>query len=81
MKSLWLNEEYMRQLTIGSDNALSPGRRQGIIWTFAGTLLIGPLGTNVSEILIEIYPFIPSRKCVSKGRLENGGHFVSASVF
>ena len=39
---------------IGSDNGLSPGRRQAIIWTNAGILLIGPLGTNSSEILIEI---------------------------
>ena len=38
---------------IGSDNGLSPGRRQAIIWTNAGILLIGPLGTN-NEILIEI---------------------------
>ena len=43
--------------TIGSDNGLSPGRRQAIIWTNAGILLIGPLGTNVSEILIGIKPF------------------------
>ena len=42
-------------LTInGSDNGLSPGRRQAIIWTIAGMLLIGPLGTNFSEILIKI---------------------------
>ena len=39
---------------IGSDNGLPPGRRQAIIWTNAGLLLIGPLGTNFSEILIEI---------------------------
>ena len=39
---------------IGSDNGLSPGRRQAIIWTNAGMLLIGPLGTNFSEILIGI---------------------------
>ena len=31
---------------IASDNGLSPGRRQAIIWTNAGILLIGPLGTN-----------------------------------
>ena len=31
---------------IGSDNGLSPGRRQAIIWTNAGILLIGLLGTN-----------------------------------
>ena len=43
--------------SIGSDNGLSPGRRQAIIWTNAGLLLIGPLGTNFSEILIEIQTF------------------------
>ena len=42
---------------IGSDNGLSPGRRQAIIWTNAGILLIGPLGTNFSEDLIEILTF------------------------
>ena len=42
---------------IGSDNGLSPGRRQAIIWTTAGILLIGPLGTNFSENLIEIKMF------------------------
>ena len=34
-----------------------PGRRQAIIWTNAGILLIGHLGTNFSEILIEIHIF------------------------
>ena len=33
------------------------GRRQAIIWTNAGILLIGPLGTNSSEILIGIRTF------------------------
>ena len=48
----------VRKLTIiGSDNGLSPGRRQAIIWTDAGLLLIGTLGTNSSEILVEIYIF------------------------
>ena len=42
---------------IGSDNGLSPGRRQAIIWTNAVILLIEPLGTNFSEILIEIQIF------------------------
>ena len=37
---------------IGSDNGLSPGRRQAIIWTNAGILLFRPLGTNFNEILI-----------------------------
>ena len=39
---------------IGSDNGLAPGRRQTIIWTNDGILLIGPLGTIFSEILIGI---------------------------
>ena len=39
---------------IGSDNGLSPGRRQAIIWTNAGILLIGPIRTNFNEIFIEI---------------------------
>ena len=43
--------------SIASDNGLSPGRRQAIIWNNAGILLIGPLGTNVSEILIAIQTF------------------------
>ena len=42
---------------IGSDNGLSPGQRQVIIWTNAGIMLIGALGTNLSEILMEIYTF------------------------
>ena len=42
---------------IASDNGLSPGRRQAIIWTNAGILLIGPLGTKFNEILIEIHTF------------------------
>ena len=42
---------------IGSDNGLAPDRRQAIIWTISGLLLIGPLGTNFSEILIEILTF------------------------
>ena len=46
-----------RLTTIGSDNGLSPGQHQAIIWTNAGILLIGALGTNVSEILIKICTF------------------------
>ena len=42
---------------IGPDNGLSPGGRQAIIWTNAGILLIGPWGTNFSEILIGIQTF------------------------
>ena len=42
---------------IVTDNGLSPDRRRAIIWTNDGILLIGPLGTNFSEILIEINTF------------------------
>ena len=43
--------------TIGWDNGLPPDRRQAIIWTNAGFLLIGPLGTQFSETLSEILTF------------------------
>ena len=43
---------------IGSDNGLSPDRRQAITWTNAKLLLIGPLGTNFGEILIKILTFL-----------------------
>ena len=42
---------------IGSDNGLSPGRRQAIIRINAEILLIGPWGTNFSEMLIGIHTF------------------------
>ena len=43
--------------SIASDNGLTPGRRQAIIWNDAEIFLIGPLGTNFSEILIELQTF------------------------
>ena len=49
---------FVRNLIIiGSDYGLSPGRRQAIIWTNAGLLLIGPWETNFKEILIDIHTF------------------------
>ena len=42
---------------IGSGNGLLPGWCQAIIWTNAGILLIGPPGTNFSEIFINIHTF------------------------
>ena len=42
---------------IGPDSGLLPGRPQNIIWTNVGMVLIGPLGTNFGEIVIEIYTF------------------------
>ena len=45
----------------------------------AGIVPIGPLGTNVSEILMAIEA-CSFKKCICKCGLENGGHFVSASL-
>ena len=52
----WVTHICVSELPIiGSDNGLSPGRRQAIIWTNAGILLIRTLGINFSEILSEIH--------------------------
>ena len=62
---------------IGSDNGLSPGRRQTVIWTNAGILLFVTLGTNFTETWsTSIFIQEMHWKC----HLENGGHFVSASM-
>ena len=65
--------------SIISDNGLLPGRCLAIIWTNAGILLIGHLGTNFSENLIGIQTF-SLKKCPWKCRLLNGVHFVSTSM-
>ena len=52
----WMTHICINKLTsIGS--GLTPGWHRAIIWTNAGILLIGPLGTNFSEILIKIHTF------------------------
>ena len=70
----WVTHICVSKLTIiGSDNGLSPEQRQAIIWINARILLIGPLGKNFSEILIEIQTFplkkirmkMSSAKCCS----------------
>ena len=70
----WVTHICVGKLTIiGSDNGLWPEQRQAIIWTNAGILLIGPLGTNFSEVLIQSQTFslkkmhlkMPSAKCCS----------------
>ena len=65
---------------IGSDNGLSPGRRQAIIWINTGILLIGPFGTNLTKILILVYTF-SFKKMQSKCRQQNGGHFGSDLMY
>ena len=42
---------------IGSENGLSPSRRQAIMWTNAGLLSIGPLLTYFNEVLIKTQQF------------------------
>ena len=65
-KDWWLHLTHWGQVThicvsklaiISSDNGLLPGQRETIIWTNAGILLIGPLGTNFIDIWIEIQIF------------------------
>ena len=48
---------FSKLTIIGSDNGLPPERRQAIIWTNAGVLLIRTLGINSGEILSEIHMF------------------------
>ena len=62
--------EVSELIIIGSDNGLSRGRRQAIIWSNAGILSIGTLGTNFSEIFIEIltFSFKNMRLKVSSGK-------------
>ena len=73
---------------MGSDDGLSPSRRKAIIWNIVGILLVGPIETGFTEILINIdngsdngilcheCNFV--KKSIWKSRLENAGHFVSA---
>ena len=78
---------------IGSDNGLSPGRRQAIIWTSAGMLL----GTNFSEIWIGIKTFfieektfenvicemlsISSRPQCEEGNVNSYGYYFAVCTF
>ena len=51
---------------IGSNNGLSPGRSQAIIWTNAGILLIRTLGTNFSEMLSEILTVLSKKNAFER---------------
>ena len=61
----------MNRVSIGSDNGLSPIRRQAIIQTNAGLLSIGTLGTSFSEFLIKIqnFSFTKLRPKMSSARM------------
>ena len=69
----------LSNLINGSDNGLAPDWRQAIIWTNVRILLIGPLRTNFSEILIKIHTF-SFKKINLKHHLQNSGQLVSASM-
>ena len=60
---------------IGSGNGLSPVRRQAIIWTNAGLLWIGLLGTNFNAIWISILSFSFQENVFENVACQNGGHF------
>ena len=73
---------------ICSDNGLSPGRCQAIIWNNAGIVLIRILDTSFSEILSEIHTFsfrkmylkISSVKfCLGSQRVKSS-HWISFEV-
>ena len=68
-----------RLTTIGSVNGLSPGRRQAIIWTNAGILLIVPLWSLMK--FYSKFRYFNWRKPNWKCSLENGDHFISAPMF
>ena len=59
---------------LGSDNGLSPGRHQAIIWTNAEVMLIGPLGTNSSEMVIVMLNIFIQENVVF-------AHFASSPMF
>ena len=63
------------QVSIGSDNGLSPVWRQAITWNNAGLLSIRPLEANFSEILIKAQNF-NSRNAIENVICQNGDHFV-----
>ena len=59
---------------------LAPVRRQVIIWTRAGILLIGSMKTNFSDFYLSIFIQYPYRKNIWKCLLRNDRHFASACV-
>ena len=66
---------------IGSDNVLLPGWCQAIIWTHnAGKLFIRPLGTNLSEFLMEIHTFSFSKRHVKMSSAEMHPFCLNLSV-
>ena len=62
---------------IGLGNGLWPVWHQAIIWISDGLFSIGPLGTSFSKFTLQfVY-----KKWACKCHLQNGSHFVLASVY
>ena len=82
----WVTHIYIHKLNNNdSGNGLSPDRRQSIIWTNAGILLIGPLGTNFNfntssfkKMHLKMSPGKLLLVCLSLNML-NGWHCVDPS--
>ena len=53
VRHIWIS----KLTTVGSDNGLSPDRRQAITWTNAEILLIQTSTTNLIEIISDIHTF------------------------
>ena len=76
----WKPSASVKQVIIGPDNGLSPGRRRAIIRTNAGLLSIGLLRTIFSEISMKIKSF-SYKKISSKMSSANSiGHVLSPSM-
>ena len=75
VKWLWLIEAEWHKLTIiGSDNGLSPGWRQAIIWTNLN--LRNKRQWNLKQNSYNFH----QRKCIWKCRLRIGGNFVAVLI-
>ena len=71
----------INQAIIGSDNNLSPDRRQAIVWTNTGMILIEAKSWEQIPVKFETkYRDFHTRKLIWNCRLRNGGHFVPASM-
>ena len=78
----WVTHICIGNLTIiGSDNGLTPGWHQAIIWTNAGILLNGPLGTNFSEILTKIHTFSFKKMHLNRSSAKWWPFYLGLNVF
>ena len=77
---IWVLTPWGKLTIIDSNNGLSPEWRQVIIWINAEILLIGPLGTNVSEILIGIQTFSLKKICLNMSSAKFCPFLLSLSV-